>query len=142
MTTPRPQWPENKSFAFTVFDDPDAQLLKHSREIYAFLADLGFRTTKGVWPSGPLREPNSPGDTCANAEYREHVIRLQESDFEIGYHNNAPHSSTRAEIIAGLDAFREYFGRDPSPWRITIIATLSTGDRRASAAGAAQSTAC
>ena len=31
----------------------------------------------------------------------------------MGYHNNAPHSSTRKEIIEGLDAFREYFGQDP-----------------------------
>ena len=106
-------WPEGKSFAFTIFDDPDAQHLKDGREIYALLDDLGFRTTKGVWPSGPLREPNSPGDTCADPLYREEAIRLQDRGFEIGYHNNAPHASTRAEIIAGLDAFREYFGHDP-----------------------------
>src|SRR4051812_29252433 len=111
---PRRKWPEGKSFAFTIFDDPDAQLLKHSREVYALLDDLGLRTTKGVWPSGPVREPNSPGDTCSNKPYREHVAALQERGFEVGYHNNAPHSSTREEIIAGLDAFREYFGHDPA----------------------------
>ena len=109
----RPQWPDGKAFAFTIFDDPDAQLLKDGRKIYALLADLGFRTTKSVWPSGPLREPNSPGDTCSDKEYREDAIRLQEKGFEIGYHNNAPHSSTREEVIAGLDAFRRYFGKDP-----------------------------
>ena len=110
---PRLIWPEGKSFAFTIFDDPDGQVLKDGREIYSLLADLGFRTTKGVWPSGPLRERNSKGDTCADPEYRDEALRLQERGFEIGYHNNAPHSSTREEVIAGLDAFRQYFGRDP-----------------------------
>ena len=63
---PRLTWPEGKSFAFTIFDDPDAQVLKDGREVYSLLADLGFRTTKGVWPSGPLRQRNSKGDTCAD----------------------------------------------------------------------------
>ncbi len=110
---PRLTWPEGKSFAFTIFDDPDAQVLKDGREVYSLLADLGFRTTKGVWPTGPLRERNSTGDTCADPDYRDDALSLQERGFEIGYHNNAPHSSTREEIIAGLDAFREYFGHDP-----------------------------
>ena len=43
-------WPGGKSFAFTIFDDPDSQTLEAGREVYALLADLGFRTTKGVWP--------------------------------------------------------------------------------------------
>lgn len=111
---PRPQWPDGKAFAFTIFDDPDAQTLQEGREVYALLADLGFRTTKGVWPSGPLRERNSRGDTCTDKAYREDALCLQEKGFEIGYHSNAPHSSTREEVIAGLDAFREYFGHDPS----------------------------
>ena len=49
---PRVQWPEGKAFAFTVFDDPDAQSYEDGRVVYSFLDDLGFRTTRGVWP-GP-----------------------------------------------------------------------------------------
>ena len=37
-----------ESFAFTIFDDPDSQTLEAGREVYTLLADLGFRTTKGV----------------------------------------------------------------------------------------------
>ena len=43
-------WPGNKSFAFSVFDDTDSQTLEKGKAVYALLADLGFRTTKSVWP--------------------------------------------------------------------------------------------
>lgn len=106
-------WPEGKRFAFTVFDDPDAQSLETSRIVYRFLADLGFRTTIAVWPLGARREPNSGGETCANPEYRAHVQGLEASGFEAGWHNATLHTSTREETAEGLDRFREYFGRDP-----------------------------
>ena len=38
---PRIEWPEGRSFAFTVFDDPDGQTLEAGREVYALFADLG-----------------------------------------------------------------------------------------------------
>ena len=107
------RWPEGKTFAFTVFDDPDAQTLKEGQQIYSFLAGLGLRTTKGVWPSGPVRETNSPGDTCQDPAYLKAACELQRLGFEIGYHHNTPHTSLRSEIIEGLDRFRSYFGGDP-----------------------------
>jgi hypothetical protein len=110
---PRVSWPDGKSFAFTIFDDPDAQTYEAGRLIYAFLRDQGFRTTRGVWPGPVIRTPNSGGETCDNRRYRQHTIELQALGFEIGYHNTTPHSSTRDEIVRGLDAFREYFGHDP-----------------------------
>jgi hypothetical protein len=106
-------WPEGKTFAFTIFDDPDSQRLEDGKKIYLFLSDWGFRTTKGVWPLGAVREPNSPGDTCDDRLYLEEANNLQKRGFEIGYHNATLHSSTRAETIQGLDAFRQYFGHDP-----------------------------
>ncbi len=106
-------WPEGKAFAFSVFDDPDAQTCQDGRIVYSFLADLGFRSTRGVWPVEAVRTPNSPGETCGSRCYREHSIALQSSGFEIGYHNATKHSSTREETIRGLDAFRCYFGTDP-----------------------------
>ncbi len=107
------QWPQGKSFAFTIFDDPDSQRLEDGKKIYSFLADLGFRTTKAVWPLGPVREPNSPGDTCADPAYLVEALDLAGRGFEIGYHNATLHSSSREETIQGLDAFRRYFGHDP-----------------------------
>jgi hypothetical protein len=110
----RIQWPDGKTFAFTIFDDPDAQTCEDGLNVYSFLADLGLRTTRGVWPGPVVRTPNSPGETCANPKYRLHSVRLQEGGFEIGYHHTTAHSSTREETKMGLDAFRAYFGHDPS----------------------------
>lgn len=108
------QWPDGKDFAFSVFDDPDGQLLPVSERIYGFLGDLGFRTTKAVWMVDPVREPNSPGDTCQNPAFRKHCLELQEAGFEIGWHHAAAHGSFREETIAALDAFRDCFGAYPS----------------------------
>ena len=106
-------WPDSRRFAFTIFDDPDSQDESASRRIYAFLDDLGFRTTKAVWPVGPSRRPNSPGETCASDSFRRHCQQLQQRGFEIGFHNATLHSSTREETIEALERFREYFGHDP-----------------------------
>ena len=54
-------WPDGRRFAFTVFDDPDAQTVDVSRAVYGFLADLGLRTTKGTWVVEPP-ERNSGGE--------------------------------------------------------------------------------
>ena len=106
------KWPEGRSFAFTVFDDPDAQTLGASREIYALLDDLGFRTTKGVWMIEPP-ERNSGGDTCEAPDVLEHALQLQQRGFEIAYHNGAPGTLPRDQIIRSLDLFRARFGHDP-----------------------------
>jgi hypothetical protein len=111
--TPQVQWPEGKKFAFTVFDDPDGDTVVSRKWVYPFLADLGFRSSIAVWPIGPLRERNSEGETCADTEYRDHLQRMQKLGFEIGYHNAAPHSCTREEVIRSLEVFREYFGNYP-----------------------------
>jgi hypothetical protein len=118
MTEPLPyepiSWPNSKRFAFTIFDDPDGQSLEVTRYVYSFLADLGFRTSIGVWPLDIRREVNSYGETCANLRYRCLLQELQRDGFEIGFHNAAPHSCTREEVIESLDLFRSYFGSDPT----------------------------
>ncbi len=107
-------WPGGKQFAFTVFDDPDAQTVEDGKRVYGLLGDLGVLTTRGVWPGAPVRTPNSGGATCGDAEYVRHTQALQAAGFEVGYHNHTKHSSTRPEVIAGLEAFKDYFGQDPS----------------------------
>jgi hypothetical protein len=107
-------WPGGKRFAFTIFDDPDAQSVDDGKRVYGLLADLGFRTTRGVWPGAAVRTPNSGGAGCDDPEYLRHTQALQSAGFEVGYHNHTRHSSTRDEIIAGLDAFKAFFGQDPS----------------------------
>lgn len=106
-------WPDGKRFVFTIFDDPDSQTWEAGREVYALLRDLGFRTTKGVWPMGPIRTPSDYGLTCAHPGYSEWIRSLVESGFEAGYHNATSHTCTREETARGLDLFRSQFGAYP-----------------------------
>ena len=107
------RWPDGRRFAFTVFDDPDAQTLASGRPVYALLADLGFRTTKAVWPIRGTGTPSDRGETCAEDHYRKWVEELQAQGFEIGYHNATSHTSSREETRRGLDSFVRYFGAAP-----------------------------
>jgi hypothetical protein len=107
------RWPDNKQFAFTIFDDTDSQTLENGSPVYRFLADCGFRTTKSVWPTRGPRQPSDHGSTCAEPDYLRWVQGLQSQGFEIGYHMAASHTSLREETIAGLERFRQFFGHAP-----------------------------
>jgi hypothetical protein len=112
----RVEWPNGKRFAFTVFDDPDAQTVENGKPVYDFLTDCGFRTTKGVWPLAPRRRENLStwGDSCADPDFLRWCLDLQERGFEIGFHCAAPHTSTREETLEGIEVFAEHFGGWPS----------------------------
>jgi hypothetical protein len=111
---PKVSWPDGKAFAFTVFDDPDGQTLADGQAVYALLADLGFRTTKAVWPMPGDRPPIERGETCAEPEYRAWSQRVQRQRFEIGYHNASSRTSDREATLRGLEAFADYFGAYPT----------------------------
>jgi hypothetical protein len=122
MSGARVVWPEGKDFAFTVFDDTDLQTLENGSPVYAFLDDLGFRTTKSVWPCSPgnsadhgaeeIYDFQIDGDTCDRPEYLDWVLDLQRRGFEIGLHNATYVSSRRSFTQRALDTFRERIGRD------------------------------
>jgi hypothetical protein len=107
------RWPENKSFAFTVFDDTDSTTLENGPPVYSFLADCGFRTTKSVWPTRGSGVPSDNGGTCHEPGYLAWVKSLQSRGFEIGYHMATSHTSTREETIAALEYFKQCFGHYP-----------------------------
>ena len=106
-------WPNGKRFAFTVFDDTDRSTLNNTPPVYQLLADLGFKTTKSVWPLEGNRPALIPGSTCQDPEYLEWVLSLQGQGFEIGFHNATFHSSSRNETVSALDRFKSLFGHDP-----------------------------
>jgi hypothetical protein len=110
---PTVEWPHGKDFAFTVFDDTDLSTLRNAGPVYELLGELGFRTTKSVWP---LRgsQAESSGATCEDDAYREWVQALQRQGFEIALHNVASNSSPREQTIRGIERFRELFGQYPS----------------------------
>ena len=113
MGRPLVDWPDGKRFAFTIFDDPDAQTVESGRPVYDLLTDLGFRTTKAVWPVRGTGTPSDRGETCDEEDYLKWVENLQIRGFEIGLHNATSHTSTRGETRRGLEAFARHFGDTP-----------------------------
>ena len=106
-------WPDGKRFAFTVFDDTDASTVGNVARVYTLLEELGFRTTKSVWPLPGTKQGRFAGDTCSNPTYCCWLLKLQSAGFEIGYHNATYHTSTREQTASALETFRRMFGHDP-----------------------------
>ena len=122
VMSPRIVWPDGKSFAFTIFDDTDDASLPDIKLVYDLLADLGFKTTKSVWPIKGNQPPLIGGTTCENAECLAWILRLQESGFEIGLHNITFHTSSREETIEELIASGNYSGMIHIPLRTILDA--------------------
>lgn len=110
------RFPGNKTFAFTVFDDTDASTVENVGPVYQCLSDLGFRTTKSVWPLPLVPEytdGGSTGGTLSDREYLKFVRRLQNEGFEIALHSVRNYDSTRDMIELGIQAFSERLGCYP-----------------------------
>jgi hypothetical protein len=105
-------FPDNKRFAFTVFDDTDMSTLENTERVYGLLADLGLRTTKSAWPL-PTEDGKDVGSSMADRAYLAFVRRLQEQGFEIGLHNVRSHPSPRDVTKLGIRVFRDLIGHDP-----------------------------
>src|SRR5262245_30159387 len=103
---PASQWPDGKDFAFTIFDDPDLDSVENVAAMYSFLGDLGYRTTKAVWPIRGKGMPKIGGATCEDEEYLKWILRLKDHGFEIALHNVTYHTSLREETERGLETFR------------------------------------
>jgi hypothetical protein len=105
------EFPEGKRFAFTIFDDADDATVANSAPIYRLLADLGMRTTKSVWVYPP--RGHFKGECLQDPPYRAWIQGLVSDGFEIGLHNVGDGAFTRAEILDGLDIFRDTVGYYP-----------------------------
>lgn len=106
-------WPDGKTFAFTIFDDPDLDTVETTTTMYSFLADIGLRTTKAVWPVRGTSTPKIGGATCEDAPYLERILDLHKQGFEIALHNVTYHTSTREETARGMEVFYRLFGHYP-----------------------------
>ena len=78
-------WPNNKKFAFTIFDDTDRSNLKDSKIIYEYLEELGFKTTRSVWMLKIMIILKKRGVTCENNLYLDWLLEIKNKGFEIGY---------------------------------------------------------
>jgi len=107
------EWPDGKRFALTIVDDTEGSTLENVPPVYDLLRSLGLVTTKTVWPLGFRRTPRFGGGTLGDEAYRDWVLELAQSGFEVALHGGTDHSSTREETIAAIDRFREVIGADP-----------------------------
>ncbi|MEJ7640553.1 MAG: hypothetical protein WKF75_21925, partial [Singulisphaera sp.] len=86
--------------------------LENVKPVYDLLHDLGFRTTKSIWPLRPPDdgEVDRHGSTCADSAYAAWHHGLQGEGFEIGYHLATGCTSPWDRTRLGLERFRELFG--------------------------------
>jgi len=108
-------YPENKDFAFTIFDDTDVSTLENIRPVYDYLYSLGILTTKSVWP---LRYNGGYSDfagshTLEDKEYAKYVKELSERGFEIAFHGASMESSVRKRTIKAFEKFYDVLGFFP-----------------------------
>jgi hypothetical protein len=109
------QYPDGKTFAFSVVDDADRGTVANLRPVYDLLYDLGFRTTKTVWLRKGLNSDclGVNAQTLEDEEYLQFVLELQRRGFEIAMHMAAPGSSLRSETISAYERFKSIFGHYP-----------------------------
>lgn len=107
------RFPDGKTFAFTVFDDTDLSTVQNVEPVYRFLAEIGMRSTKSVWPLGSVSEGRYGGESLADSEYLRFVRRLQDAGFEIALHGVRNYDSSRNLVGEGLRRYREELGTFP-----------------------------
>lgn len=110
------RFPDDRKFAFTILDDTDDATVENVRPLYDLLHELGFRTTKTVWPLACPEGSSTffAAETLADPGYRDFCLEVQARGFEVTWHCATMESSDRARTIRGLDAFRDCFGEFPT----------------------------
>ena len=109
----RVTWPDGAAFAFSIFDDTDRATLENVSGVYAFLDEIGMKTTKSVWPISVPGTPRVPGPTCDDPAYAAWTVELQARGFEIGYHGASNVTAPREDVLRALDRFEALYGHPP-----------------------------
>ena len=108
------EWPDGKRFAFTVFDDTDHATLENIQAVYSLLTDCGLRTSKSCWAfNDDPKLGKNPGQTLEDDNYRQWLLDLRDSGFDIDFHGASWNTSLRERIAAALERFAEVFGHYP-----------------------------
>lgn len=105
-------FPNNKHFAFTIFDDTDDSTIQNIKPVYDLLTELGFQTTKSVWVYPP--RGRFTGSCLQDPEYLSWILELQANSFEIGLHNVGDGAFSHKEIREGLEIYKSLLGHYPT----------------------------
>jgi hypothetical protein len=108
-------FPDSKRFAFTILDDTDDSTLENIKPIYSRLRNLGFRTTKTVWPMACPEGSQDyfAADTLQRPDYLAFVKELVDAGFELASHGATMESSERERTRRGLEFVEQEFGFVP-----------------------------
>jgi hypothetical protein len=106
-------FPNNKSFAFSIFDDTDLSTVDNIAPVYRLLTELGMRITKSVWPLATVAEGKHGGCSLQEPEYLSFILQLQDLGFEIAMHNMRNHHCSRELVEQGFAEFRRLIGHYP-----------------------------
>jgi hypothetical protein len=109
-------FPGGRRFAFTILDDTDDATVENVKPIYDLLHELGYQTTKTVWPVGCPEGSRLffAAETLEDPAYLEFVRELQERGFELAHHGATMESSTRERTLRGLTVLRDQLGAKPT----------------------------
>jgi len=109
------RYPGGHRFAFTIMDDTDVATVANVGPVYRLLDELGFRTTKTVWPFTCPEGSRDFGtsETLEDPQYLAFVQGLAARGFEIAHHGATMESSQRERTALALERFRELFGHPP-----------------------------
>jgi hypothetical protein len=100
-------YPDDRDFIFTIFDDTDISTLEYIRPVYDFLTEEDIKITKSVWPLAYEGDSDFKGShTLENTKYADYITELRDCGFEIGFHGPTMVSSDRNSIIR---AFQVYY---------------------------------
>ncbi len=108
-----PQFPDNRAFAFSIFDDTDGSTTENIRPVYRLLSEVGMRTTKSVWPLACVAGAPFAGSTLQDPDYLHFVRNLRDDGFEIALHNVRNSDATRDCVLRGLAVFEASIGALP-----------------------------
>lgn len=106
-------FPDNKNFAFTIFDDTDNATIGKIKPLYDLLYNLGMKTTKSVWPITVKRYNRFSGQTLQDDDYLKFILDLKQKGFEIALHSVGSGFYTREEILEGIEEFKRKLGEYP-----------------------------
>jgi hypothetical protein len=81
--------------------------------VYDFLADLGFKTTRGIWPLGPTDVPVGVHGHCEQPDHVEWLQHLRKLGFELGLHNARMQTSPRPTTLRAIEGYRRLFDAEP-----------------------------
>lgn len=113
MPPPAIALPAPHRFAVAILDDTDLSTLANTEPVYELLAELGIRSTKSVWPLRSVAGERIGGMSLQDPAYAEFVRRLQADGFEISLHGVRNASSTRQDVVKGLEVYEAEVGSAP-----------------------------